>query len=164
MLINLMNLLSVRTLTLITSLCMVGHAPLFAIVNTIFTDITGGTAAATLTTRGYRFEYLGPAGSVTSLGAYDLDSGGWSTGTVRVGLWSDVGALLGMVSVDHDTNDGTSAAMGAGGTAGLYKFENLVTSVALVANSFYRVGAALGDIPILNSYIFDARQYKGGAF
>lgn len=100
-------------------------------------SFSGGVPSFSNVTRGFRFRATEDA-TVTALGVYDIDADGLTAPTgVRVGLWDDVGTLLGQVTVQG----GTASPLQDG-----FRYENLASGIDLTSGSFYRVGAALVDI------------------
>ncbi len=94
-------------------------------------SISGGEAFADWDTNGWRFEALSNI-NVLSLGTWD-EGGNGLPSSVDVGLWTDAGALLASLTLGA----GTSATLDAG-----FRYQSLLSSIALTAGQFYRVGSS----------------------
>ncbi|MGK7930660.1 MAG: hypothetical protein AB4041_04410 [Microcystaceae cyanobacterium] len=100
-------------------------------------SFTGGFNAGTINMQGFRFRATEDA-TVTALGVYDIDGDGLEASSgVRVGLWDDIGTLLGEVLVQNGT---------ASPIQDSFRYETLTSGIDLTSGSFYRVGAAMTDI------------------
>ena len=110
-------------------------------------SFTGGDPIFSNVNRGFRFRATEDA-TVAALGVYDIDADGLNAPSgVRVGLWDDVGTLLGQVTVQG----GTASPLQDG-----FRYENLVSGIDLTSGSFYRVAASQFDILSNPNYINNA--------
>lgn len=97
-------------------------------------SISGGSVLADGDTNGWRFQARSSI-SVVSLGTWDENADGLPS-QVNVGLWSDAGTLLASLTLGA----GTSAALTDG-----FRYQSLVSPVALTAGAFYRVAASVNS-------------------
>ncbi|MDJ0582604.1 PEP-CTERM sorting domain-containing protein [Crocosphaera sp.] len=100
-------------------------------------SFTGMTQIPDNSGRGFRFRATENA-TVAALGVYDIDADGLVAPTgVRVGLWDDIGTLLGQVIVQGGTVSPLQDS---------FRYENLSSGIDLNSGSFYRVAASMADI------------------
>ncbi len=110
-----------------------------------FTSVTGAQSSGSGVVRGYRFRVLSEV-TVTSLGAFDVASNGWSGNpSVFVGLWRDNGSLIASREVRPDSALNGTVFTDINGVTGQFRFESLASEL-LLSPGFYRVASNLADI------------------